>query len=126
MNTAEDFAVQLRLLAPVSAALLLAACAHKPIIDTRGVNMAQYENDLYECRAYAEQVDMTRQAATGAAVGAVVGAAVGAAVGNSKTAEKTAGAFAVGGAAKGAGRAVREKHRVVNNCLRNRGYAVLN
>ena len=110
----------------VFAALLASACADRPIIDTRGVNMAAYEQDLADCRAYAEQVNTGRKVLTGGAVGAVVGAAVGAAVGNSDTAKRSAGAGAAVGSAKGAGRAHREKETVVRNCLRNRGYAVLN
>ena len=58
--------------------------------------------------------------------GALTGAAVGAAVGNSDTAQRAAGAGAVVGGAKGTGRGVAERDRVVRNCLRNRGYAVLN
>jgi hypothetical protein len=104
----------------------IAGCANKPIIDTKGVNMAKYEQDLAECEAYADQVDITRKAAGGAVVGAAVGAVVGAAVGNHETAQKAAGALGTTGAAKGAGRGVAEKDRVVKNCLRNRGYAVLN
>ena len=104
----------------------IAACAQQPIIDTKGVNMAQYDQDLHECEAYADQVLVTRQAAAGAVAGAVVGAVVGAAVGNHETAQRGAGAGAALGASKGTGRALSEKRRVVHNCLRNRGYSVLN
>lgn len=106
--------------------ILVAACAQQPIIDSKGVNMAQYEHDKAECSAYADQVQITRQAAGGAVAGAVVGAVIGAAVGNSDTAQRGAGAGATVGAAKGTGRAIHEKRRVAHNCLRNRGYAVLN
>ncbi len=104
----------------------LAGCAHQPIVDTKGVNMVKYQQDLQECEAYAEQVRVADKALGGAAVGAVVGAAIGAAVGNSDTAQRSAGAGAVVGASKGTGRGLQEKRRVVHNCLRNRGYAVLN
>lgn len=106
--------------------VLLAGCASKPIIDTKGVNMAKYDEDLSECTAYAEQVEITRRAAGGAVAGAVVGAVIGAAVGNSETAAQGAGAGGAGGAYRGADRALQEKDRVVKSCLRNRGYAVLN
>lgn len=106
--------------------IIAAGCAHRPIIDSRGVDMVQYERDLSQCKAYADQVMVARKAGVGAVAGAAIGAAVGAAVGDSETAGRLAGAGAVTGAAKGTGRGVNERHRVVNNCLRNRGYAVLN
>lgn len=105
---------------------LLAACASEPIIDPKGVNTAQYRQDLAECQAIADQVKVGQKAAGSAVAGAVVGAAVGAAVGNSNTAQRAAGAGATVGAAKGAGRGVNERQRVVRNCLRGRGYQVLN
>ena len=107
----------------IAAALTLCtACAHRqPIIDTKGVNMAQYQQDLYECEGYAEQVRVGQRAAGGAVAGAV-----GAAVSDSDAAKRAAGAGAVVGTTKGTGRAVREQQQVVRNCLRNRGYAVLN
>ncbi len=111
----------------VFALLTLGACAsNAPIVDMRGVDPVRYEQDLADCQGYAEQVAVGGKAATGAAVGAVVGAAVGAAVGNSRTVERAAGGGAVVGAAKGTGRGLNERQRVVRNCLRNRGYAVLN
>jgi len=105
---------------------LVAACAQQPIIDTKGVNIAQYEQDKKECSAYAEQVSVAQKAGTGAVAGAAVGAVIGAAVGNSDTAARGAGIGAASGAAKGTGRGISEKQRVVRNCLRHRGYAVLN
>ncbi len=110
----------------LAAAILLSACAHQPIIDRKGVNMAQYQQDLQECRAYADEVALGQKAVGGAAAGAVVGAAIGAAVGDSTTAKRAAGAGAVAGASKGTARGAQEKRQVINNCLRNRGYAVLN
>ncbi len=107
-------------------ATLLAACASDPIIDPKGVNTAKYRQDLAECRVIADQVKVGQKAAGSAVAGAVVGAAVGAAVGNSNTAQRAAGAGATVGAAKGAGRGVNERERVVRNCLRGRGYQVLN
>jgi outer membrane lipoprotein SlyB len=107
-------------------ALLVAGCANKPIIDTKGVNMAKYDTDLVECDTYADQVHITRRAAGGAVAGAVLGAVVGAVVGNSETAAAGAGAGGAGGAYNGADRALREKDHVVKNCLRHRGYVVLN
>ncbi|XOV82487.1 MAG: glycine zipper family protein [bacterium] len=111
----------------LSLCLFAAGCANRGIIiDPKGVNMAQYNQDLSECTALAEQVNVGRQAAGRALAGAAVGAAIGAAVGNSDTAQRGAGVGAVAGGAKGAGRAAHEKQVVVRNCLRNRGYSVLN
>lgn len=110
--------------------LAVTACAGRaargPIVDMKGVDAAQYRLDRMECQEYAEQVAVGGQAAGGAVAGAVVGGLIGAAVGDSGTAKRTAGAGAVVGGARGTGDAVRERQVVVRNCLRNRGYAVLN
>jgi hypothetical protein len=58
--------------------------------------------------------------------GAVVGGVFGAVVGNSNTAQRAAGGGAVLGAARSTGSVVRERDRVVRNCLLGRGYRVLN
>ena len=104
----------------------LSACASQPIIDTQGKSMAQYEQDLADCKEYAKQVRTGQKVAVGAAAGAAIGAAIGAAVGDSDTAQRTAGAGAISGSARGVERSVNERQQVVHNCLRNRGYAVLN
>lgn len=110
--------------------MLLAGCAGRqrgePIVDMRGVDPARYQADLADCRQYAQQVNVGADAATGAVTGAVVGGAVGAAAGNSDTAKRSAGVGAVLGGARGAAGGVQERNQVVRNCLRNRGYAVLN
>jgi outer membrane lipoprotein SlyB len=97
-----------------------------PIVDMKGVNVAQYETDLAECQQYADQVQTGRQVATGAATGAVVGGAVGAIIGNGRTAARTAGVGAVSGGLQGAGGGLSDRRRVIRNCLENRGYSVLN
>ncbi len=113
-------------------AALVMACAGQRhdsgdvIVDTRGVDMHAYHHDLAECRAYADQVGVGRRTAGGALAGAVVGGAVGAIAGNSDTAGRAAGVGGVIGGAKGAGSGFRERDRVVKNCLRGRGYRVLN
>ena len=98
----------------------------RPIVDMRGVNQAQYYADLSECQAYADEVETGRQVARGAVGGAVIGGAVGAVVGNSNTAQRTAGAGAILGASRSAQGAMTERERVIRNCLRGRGYRVLN
>jgi len=94
------------------------------VIDPAGVDMGRYQQDLAQCQEIAKQV---RHKAVGGAVGgAVVGGAVGGIVGNGETAEKGAGAGAVVGMARGAAATRREKQLVIKNCLRERGYKVLN
>ena len=108
---------------------VLGGCAARdgrPIVDLKGVNMVQYNADLMECQAYADQVESGREVVQGAVGGAVVGGAVGAAVGNSDTAKRAAGVGAIGGAARGAAGAARERQQVIRNCLIGRGYRVLN
>ncbi len=106
-------------------ALLLTGCssAPGPIIDTKGVNMARYEADLQDCEGYSEQIHIERGVAKGTVAGGAVGAATGAVLGDTA---KGAGVGAIGGAARSAQRGEEEKTRVVNNCLRGRGYRVLN
>jgi len=109
-------------------ATLLAACTttDEIIIDRKGVNMAAYEQDLGECQVYAEEVQTGKKAAKGAATGAVIGGLIGAATGNSSRAAEGAGAGAVTGGARGASRGEQDEVSVVKNCLRGRGYRVLN
>jgi uncharacterized protein YcfJ len=112
--------------------LLLVACASRQappggvIVDMKGVDPARYQADLGECRQYADQVDVVGQAGATAAGGAVVGGLIGAIVDGSEGAARGAGVGAVGGGAQGTVRGLEERQQVVKNCLRNRGYAVLN
>jgi len=111
---------------------MLAACAGRDrapggvIVDKKGVDPVQYQKDLDECSAYADQVDAGGKVAGGAVGGAVVGGAVGAIFGGGDGAARGAGAGGVVGGARGVRETAHERHSVVSNCLRNRGYAVLN
>jgi uncharacterized protein YcfJ len=107
---------------------LLTACTttDEIIIDKKGVNMTRYEQDLAECRGYGGQVKTTEKAARGSASGAVVGGLIGAVVGDSDDIKEGAGVGAVTGGAKGVNEGEREEVQVVKNCLRGRGYRVLN
>ena len=96
------------------------------IIDQKGVNMTAYQQDLAECQSYSGSVNTGGKAATGAASGAVVGGLIGAITGGTSGAAKGAGIGAVGGGAKGVGQGVETEVQVVKNCLRGRGYRVLN
>ena len=94
------------------------------IIDPTDVNMGQYQTDLNHCQNISEQVDS--KAGAGAVGGAVVGGLIGATLGNSDTAKKGAGVGAITGTARGARATKRERQKVIKNCLRNKGYVVLN
>jgi hypothetical protein len=103
---------------------LCAACAsQKPIIDPAGVDMDQYDRDLADCEQVATQVDTGGTAVKSAAAGAAVGAALGAVWGDVGS---SAAGGAVSGGAGGLLSADEEKARVIKNCMRNRGYTVLN
>jgi len=105
--------------------LFIAGCAANPnpIVDTRGVDMVAYQQDLADCQVYREQIDIGVGVAKGAAAGAAVGAATGAISGNTG---RGAGYGAIAGSAASVRLNEREKQKVVKNCLRGRGYRVLN
>ena len=109
----------------VVATALLAACTttDEIIIDKKGVDMARYDQDLAECREYSNEVQTGKKVAKGAASGAVVVGLIGAIAGD---AGKAAGVGAVGGGARGANEGSRDEVQVVKNCLRGRGYKILN
>ena len=124
-----------RLVTLAVAMATLAGCAqtYQPVVDTKGHDSARYQQDLYECRQYAEEVSPAGQAAVGglggAAGGAALGAITGALVGGVSAGEGAAFGAATGGAVgvgAGAYRGIDEQQRVIDNCLRGRGYNVLN
>lgn len=120
------FAMALVVLALVGCRSVEDLTGNNPIIDTKGVNLAQYDRDLVECQAYADEVEVAQKAAAGAVAGAAVGGVFGAVIGNSNTAKRGAGVGAVGGGARGVGEGIRERERVIKSCLIGRGYRVLN
>ncbi len=109
----------------IFAGVILAGCAAHPgpIVDTKGVNMVRYEQDLYECGLYAQQIRTEAGVAKGALGGAAVGGAIGAIAGD---AAEGAGIGAVSGGAKSAIYNERQKRQVTKRCMRGRGYRVLN
>lgn len=114
-----------RLLLLTLSALFISACARQQvIIDPAGVDEAQYQQDLTECKKIAEQVG--QKAGEGAVAGAVISGAIGAILGDRRDAERLAGVGAVSGGASGAAKTRQQKDMVIKNCLRNRGYKVLN
>jgi len=121
-----DFLIPLCLLLLASCASIEDLTGNNPIIDAQGVNPAQYDADLTQCEAYADEVALAQKAGAGAVSGAVVGGVFGAIVGNSGTAKQGAGIGAVGGGARGVGAGIREREHVIKRCLIGRGYRVLN
>lgn len=96
----------------LSVIVLLSACAGNSqqasggvIIDTKGVDMQGYYQDLHECRNYASQVNTGSQIAGKTISGAVIGGAVGAITGDSDSAKRAAGVGGLLGAVKGSGQA---------------------
>lgn len=109
------------------AVCVLASCSSKRlIVDTKGVDMSRYGDDLVECQEYAEQVPVGEEVAKGAARGGIIWGAIGAIFGNSRSVARSAGAGAVTGAAHGGAKAGQEKREVVKTCMHGRGYKVLN
>lgn len=112
----------------VAMTLLLFGCSssNRVVVDQSRVDQAQYQRDMQECKQVAAQVSVGGDAASGAARGAVFGAMLGAIFGNSSTVRRSAGGGAVVGGAGGTRDAERERNRVMKNCMRSRGYQVLN
>lgn len=109
------------------ALLLLSSCgAPRPLVDTKGVDQARYQQDLAECQAYAQS---SWGAGTGAAVGAAGGAALGEVLGRTtgrmNQRSHLAGGGAVMGGVSGAASGARHQRTIVQRCLAGRGYNVL-
>lgn len=99
---------------------------YRPLVDTKGADMAQYETDLRECQQYAAQVaGAAEQAAVGALAGAIFGTLLAAAAGRGYSRNQHAAVGAVAGAAGGAVAGERDQRSVINRCLSGRGYRVL-
>lgn len=121
----------MRLAPTLLTALLLVGCSSQPrtpggvIVDRRGVDPIRYAADLDECAAYADEVRAADKVVANSAGGAVVGGAVGS-IYKSGSGSRGAAAGAVTGAVKGIADTSNERSLVVKNCLRQRGYVVLN
>lgn len=110
-------------------AIFITACANtgtnfRPIIDTKNVDINQYETDLKECQQYAEQkIGAAEKATIGAGAGAVLGGVL-AAVGNGdKGSSSRIGG--VMGAVSGFTSGEKDQRTVIKRCLIGRGYKVL-
>ena len=103
----------------------LSSCAdYRPIVDTQGMDMSNYETDLAQCQQYAEQISTGKDAATGAGIGATVGWALSAVSGGDNKVGASAGAVA--GGASGLGKSASSQKDIIKRCLHGRGYKVLN
>jgi hypothetical protein len=110
----------------VLTALGTGCAAHPdPIIDTKGVDPEQLAEDWEECEAYTEEILIAQGVGKGAALGSVVGAATGA-VSNRREVGEAAGVGAIYGGTRSGLEADREQQKVFKNCMRGRGYRVLN
>jgi len=110
---------------------ILGGCAGanvRPIVDLKGKDQATYENDLQQCQSYAtQQSGAATTGAMAAAGGAVLGAALGLVAGGNRTGiTQTAGVGGVIGGAGGMFEGNKAQENVVKQCLRGRGYNVLN
>jgi uncharacterized protein YcfJ len=117
----------------ISFAMAGCASGYRPVIDpqTSKAPPGYYESDLAYCQNLADQVptgnEMASNALGGAALGAIAGGIIGSFSGDfGKGLAAGAGLGAAGGAARGGVSAEAEKRRVIDNCMRNRGYSVLN
>lgn len=110
----------------ITLATVSACTSNRIIIDKKGVDMSRYADDLRECESYAAEVPVGKEVAKGAARGGVIWGAIGAIFGDSRSAKRSAGAGAVTGGAAGGAKAEHEQQQVVKQCLRGRGYKVLN
>ena len=117
------------------AAVALAGCTatSQPIVDTKGVDQSQFAQDKYECEQYADNANVAGDAAVGALGGAAGGAALGAITGALVPGVSAGGGAALGaatggvvGLGAGAYSGVEQKREIYRNCMRNRGYSVLN
>jgi hypothetical protein len=117
----------------LSAAVLSGCTAtSQPIVDTKGVDSNQYAKDNADCQNYADNANVAGDAAVGAVGGAAGGAALGAVTGaltgggagtGAAIGAATGGLLGLGG---GAYSGVEQKREIYRNCMRNRGYSVLN
>ena len=116
-----------RLIIALTATSIVAGCAANPdpIIDTKGVDPELLAEDWEECEAYTEEISVAQGVGKGAALGTAVGAATGA-VSNRRDVDEAAGLGAIYGGTTSGLDADREKQQVFKNCMRGRGYRVLN
>jgi uncharacterized protein YcfJ len=107
---------------------LLAGCAtsganYVPVIDTKGKNMSELQQNLMECQQFAKQ---RADAAQGAVVGAVLGGLFLAALAGGGQRNYAARQGAIVGGVSGAAGANESQEVIIKRCMAGRGYNVLN
>ena len=105
---------------------LLDKSADQIIVDTKGLDLNEYERDLSQCDALAQQINISKRTRDRAIGGVVVGSVVGAILSDSDSAKKIGGTAGVVGGVKGNVQARKEQQKVIKRCLQGRGYKVLN
>ena len=114
---------------------VLAGCTatNTPIVDTKGTDPSQYSRDDADCHTYASNANIAGDAAIGAVGGAAGGAALGAITGALVPGVSAGGGAAMGaatggllGLGGGAYSGVEQRNEIYRNCMKNRGYSVLN
>jgi hypothetical protein len=105
---------------------------HRTLVDPKaeGYDPAQYERDNAECNRLGNKRSVGQNTADGAVGGLLVGAALGAVVGSAynDTGYGAAYGAALGtttGAAQGASEGIQRHDNIVRECMRGRGYTVL-
>ena len=96
------------------------------IIDTRGVDESVFKKDYSECSDFAKNIDLTERTLKQGGVAGATGAAVGAIIGGEEAAKKIGGSAAVLNAVEANLDGRNEQAKIIKNCLRGRGYKVLN
>jgi hypothetical protein len=99
-----------------------------PVVDKKGVDENQYQQDLAECQNLSTETEAiaangAKKAAGGAAVGALLGLVSG---GNTTNIAQAAGIGSVIGGASGLYSGNSDKQNIIRRCLSGRGYKVLN
>ena len=107
------------------AGAVVAGCAANPtpVVDTKGVDPELYAQDRAECEQYTDEINMVEGAAKGAAAGVAIGAAYGVVTGDVPRGAAFGG---IGGGSESALEASRDQQKVWKNCMKGRGYRVLN
>ena len=107
-----------------SLCMLLTGCAtSQPIVDTDGVDLNKYYADLERCQHYQDQAKSNWQ--SDALGGVVVGGLLGAIGGDAGDALEGAAVGSVIGGTGSLGHDAERKDHIIRECLRQRGYKVL-
>lgn len=106
--------------------LMLAGWAkdYNPAVDLKGKDQKAYQNDLAECRKIAQNKDIGNNAAVATGVGVGLGAASGAIFGGGYGAATGAASGGLNSGSSAALSTSDQQDRIVDDCLRHRGYTV--